>query len=378
MAPTTMAPTTMAALITTAPTTTAAPTTTPAPTTPAMIPAPTTTPALTATIEAPTVVILSTDIDEPYLEELNNTSSTQYIDLEARFIDVCNGIFSAKYGNSFNVCYVIEFSESSNTSRAGQTNAKFGVVFAQTNSTQEIPKAADVAKTLIDAVSNSTFNVTFVAASVTVLQTTVLNSTTTSPNIAATTAASAATTAASAATTAASAATTAASAATTDASAATTAASAATTAASAATTVTPTTRLLVTFRSQGETFTSDLLVPSSATFQNRSALIESTLKPLLKEAFPSFHNISVISFSEGSIIQNVVIEFLSTSAPNGTEIGKVFAAASCIIRTFNIDTFSISVDGTLFTQVSSGVSHNISLITASFLVLMSWILSSQQ
>jgi len=131
----------------------------------------------------------------------------------------------------------------------------------------------------------------------------------------------------------------------------------------------------LTFRSQGETFTSDLQVPSSAAFQSRAALIESRLGPLLKEAFPSFRNIRVISFSNGSIIQNSLIRFSSTSAPNGTQIQKVVVSAASIITTFNIDINSISVDGT---QVSSGVSHNISLITASFLVLMSWILSSQQ
>jgi len=101
----------------------------------------------------------------------------------------------------------------------------------------------------------------------------------------------------------------------------------------------------------------------------------STLGPFYKEAFSSFRTITVNSFSNGSIIQTMDLRFSSTSVPNGTQIGNVLVRAASNITAFNIDTASISVDGT---QVSSGVSHNISLITASFLVLMSWILSSQQ
>ncbi|TNN85214.1 hypothetical protein EYF80_004564 [Liparis tanakae] len=197
-------------------------------------------------------------------------------------------------------------------------------------------------------------------------ETTTLNVTTASPTIAATTAARVATTAASAATTAAS--------------AATTAASVATTAASAATTVTTTTAEAVTtaqltFRSPAETFTSDLLVPSSAAFQTRAALLVSTIGPFYKEAFPSFRTITVNSFSNGSIIQIMGLGFSSTSAPNVTLIGNVLVEAASNISAFSIDINSISVDGT---KVSSGVSHKISLTTACFLVLMSWILSSQQ
>ncbi|TNN85217.1 hypothetical protein EYF80_004567 [Liparis tanakae] len=176
-------------------------------------------------------------------------------------------------------------------------------------------------------------------------ETTTLNSTTASPTIAATTAASVATTAASVATTV-----------------------AATIAEAVITTE-------LTFRSPSETFTSDLLDTSSAAFKTRAALLVSTLGPFYKEAFSSFRTITVNSFSEGSIIQTIGLGFPSTSAPNGTQIGNVLVAAASNITAFGIDTNSISVDGT---QVSSGVSHKITLFTASFLVLMSWIVSSQQ
>ncbi|KAI9545316.1 hypothetical protein NQZ68_036787 [Dissostichus eleginoides] len=69
------------------------------------------------------------------------------------------------------------------------------------------------------------------------------------------------------------------------------------------------------------------------------------------------------------------LEFASTSVPSGTQIGNVLADAASSITAFNIETASIFLDGA---QVSNGVSHKMSLITASFLVLLSWLLSSFQ
>nr|XP_040025440.1 mucin-5AC-like [Gasterosteus aculeatus aculeatus] len=135
-----------------------------------------------------------------------------------------------------------------------------------------------------------------------------------------------------------------------------------------------TTRRLI-FRSAGETFTTDLLNPSSAAFQRRASLITSNLVPFYLRAFPTFRSLTVTSFSNGSIINNMDLGFSSTSVPNGTQIRNVLVQAASTITAFNVDLNSIVVDGS---QVSSGVSHKISLITASFLVLLSWILSSQQ
>ncbi|CAG5929252.1 unnamed protein product [Menidia menidia] len=130
----------------------------------------------------------------------------------------------------------------------------------------------------------------------------------------------------------------------------------------------------VTFRSAGETFTSDLLNPSSAVFMERAAVIKSTLEPLYRRPFPSFRSLTVVSFSNGSIINNMDLTFALVSIPNNTEIAKVLTTASPNITAFNIDVNSIFVEGS---QISSGVSHKISLITASCMVL-SWLLSSQQ
>ncbi|XP_035850227.1 uncharacterized protein LOC116049076 isoform X2 [Sander lucioperca] len=118
-----------------------------------------------------------------------------------------------------------------------------------------------------------------------------------------------------------------------------------------------------------------LLNPSTAAFTSRASIIKSTLEPFYQKAFSSFRFLKVISFSSGSIINNLALTFSSTSIPNNTQIGNVLVRAASNITAFNVDTTSISVDGT---QVSSGVSHKISLITASFLVILSWLLSSQQ
>ncbi|MEQ2305377.1 hypothetical protein AMECASPLE_037259, partial [Ameca splendens] len=58
-----------------------------------------------------------------------------------------------------------------------------------------------------------------------------------------------------------------------------------------------------------------------------------------------------------------------------TQIAEVLINAASNITAFNIDTSFIFVDGI---QISIGVSHKISLITAFSLVLLSWFLSSQQ
>ncbi|MED6295239.1 hypothetical protein CHARACLAT_029617 [Characodon lateralis] len=68
------------------------------------------------------------------------------------------------------------------------------------------------------------------------------------------------------------------------------------------------------------------------------------------------------------------LRFASASVPNGSKIADVLVNAASQITAFNIDTTNIFVDGT---QVSGGVSHKISLITAFCMVLLSWLLSSQ-
>ncbi|XP_059211336.1 uncharacterized protein LOC131989974 [Centropristis striata] len=300
----------------------------------------------------------------------------------------------------------------------GNTAAEVGIEFNNTAPSYPTPNKTAVENTLIQAVTNpnSTFNLTVDASSIEVIRTpnVTSSSTTTAPNsntatTAATTAEApkttqattaapvttpmaAATTATVAITAAASTTTQATTAApvTTPMAAATTATVAITAAASTttqATTAAPVTTPMaaattavqlikrrLTFRSAGEKFTNDLLSPSSTAFMNRAKMIKSTLEPVFKEAFSTFRSLTVISFSNGSIYNNMDIGFESQPVPNGTQIADVLVGAASNITAFNIDTTSISVDGT---QVSSGVSHKISLITASFLMLLSWLLSRQ-
>ncbi|XP_049425167.1 gamete and mating-type specific protein A-like [Epinephelus fuscoguttatus] len=142
----------------------------------------------------------------------------------------------------------------------------------------------------------------------------------------------------------------------------------------APTTAAPTTVARLTFRSVRDTFTNDLLNSSSAAFMNRATMIVNQLTPIFQREFPTgFKSLNVVSFSNGSIINTVDSVFESTSAPNDTQIVSALTSASAV-TTFDIETSSITVNGIS----SSGVSHKISLVTACCLVLLSWLLSSQQ
>ncbi|KAG7236579.1 hypothetical protein INR49_000776 [Caranx melampygus] len=55
---------------------------------------------------------------------------------------------------------------------------------------------------------------------------------------------------------------------------------------------------------------------------------------------------NVVSFSNGSIINNMDVSFASTSVPNNTQIGNVLINAASNITAFNIEASSVSVDGT--------------------------------
>ncbi|XP_038165070.1 cell wall protein DAN4-like [Cyprinodon tularosa] len=253
------------------------------------------------------------------------------------------------------------------------TEAEMGLEFNETTPMQNLPDDEAVKNTLIEAINSTTFNVSFVADSVNVTRTP-LPSTTATTNT--TTAAPNKTTAAPTTTSAPT--TTTAAPTKTSAPTTTTAATTTTTAApttTTATTVEATVTKRLTFRSAGETFTNDLLDSSSAAFRNRAQLLKSNLEPVYRRSFSSFRNLFVISFSNGSIINNIDLRFAAASAPNGTRISEVLVNAASNITDFNIDTSSIFVDGT---QVSSGVNHNMSLITALCMVLLSWLLSSQQ
>ncbi|MEQ2235168.1 hypothetical protein ILYODFUR_038896, partial [Ilyodon furcidens] len=70
------------------------------------------------------------------------------------------------------------------------------------------------------------------------------------------------------------------------------------------------------------------------------------LEPFYKQAFSSFRDLTVISFSNGSIINSMDLRFASASVPTGPKIAEVLVNAASQITAFNIDTTNIFVDGT--------------------------------
>ncbi|TKS81572.1 hypothetical protein D9C73_015677 [Collichthys lucidus] len=99
------------------------------------------------------------------------------------------------------------------------------------------------------------------------------------------------------------------------------------------------------------------------------------LDPKFKEEFPgSFRSLELVAFRRGSIINEMKLTFESTSVPNNTQIASVLINAASSVTGFDIEGSSITVDG----LASSGANHKISLLTAFCLVLLSWLLSSQQ
>ncbi|XP_013875004.1 Y' element ATP-dependent helicase YJL225C, partial [Austrofundulus limnaeus] len=279
-------------------------------------------------------------------------------------------------------CYVLAFSQV--ILRLNGTEANVTIAFNQTTPAVQIPAAAEVQQTLVDAVTNTnaTYNVTFqpniikveVASVTTEAPTSNATvsgntTTTTTPNSAAnstlgvtamtpesatTNAANVTTNAISqatnASTTASSATNTATNASPTSSSATNTATNASITASSATnvvptavttkpgatattTTTTTTTAEAITirqlrFRSAGETYSTDLGSPSSTAFINRAALIKSELEPYYRRPFTTFRSLNVISFSNGSIINIMNLQFVTKVAPNVTEIGKVLVEAA--------------------------------------------------
>ncbi|XP_053716010.1 polycystic kidney disease protein 1-like 3 [Synchiropus splendidus] len=138
-----------------------------------------------------------------------------------------------------------------------------------------------------------------------------------------------------------------------------------------ATTAVQTVTKRLTFRSNSNTFTVDLLNPTTSAFQERRELIVSQLQPQFKGAFPSsFISMDVVSFSNGSIINNLDAKFIFTTAPNASQIADVLRSAN--VTGFDIDGSFIFIDG----ASASGVSHRISLVTALCFAVLSTLLST--
>ncbi|XP_014873388.1 cell wall protein DAN4-like [Poecilia latipinna] len=329
----------------------------------------TTTLITTTTTESPALIYhVIVVIIEQFDEDLKNESSQKFMDLAKRITAVFDMIYREVFGPTFVPSYVIAFRVSlASQIRMNVTEAEVAVEFNKATPLVKLPKNEVVQKTLEDAIDkaykNTIMDVPFSPGSVqvirsplpTTLPTTNSTVTTMAPNSTTTTTAKPTT------------------------KTTTTTTAVKPTTKTTTTTTPPTVEATITrkltFRSRGETFTTDLLNPSSAAFKSRAALIKSYLEPLFQREFPTLRDFIVTSFSNGSIINNMNLKFSAAFAPSNIQIAEVLLKAASNVTTFNIDTGSILVDDT---AVSSGVSHNISLITALSLVLLSWLLSNQQ
>ncbi|XP_057711124.1 mucin-2-like isoform X3 [Corythoichthys intestinalis] len=273
----------------------------------------------------PAVVTLTATLEEPFLEAYNDASSAEYRALETQVVTACDAIYRQRFFLTFIRTFVIRIVRAVVVTRMDNTRVDVGLEFKNISST---PEDEVVVNTLEETLAqpNNTFNISIVANTVQVIE---------SPQSAQATTAS-------------------------------------NTNSPAANTVALVTRTL-TFTSIGETFTSDLLNQSSAAFIDRAGRIKTILGQLFTITFSAFRDLTVTSFSNGSIINNMDLRFTSDNVPANSVIASVLINAAPNITAFNVNTSSIFVDGVEF---SSGTSHKTSLVTASGVVLLSWLLSS--
>ncbi|KAK2899778.1 hypothetical protein Q8A73_012907 [Channa argus] len=218
----------------------------------------------TTTITAPAtpvVVAVTAVLDESFVPQLTDRNSPQFKTLEVQVIQMWYVIYKRQYGDLLDQVFVIEFREAVVKTRASNIEAVVGVQFSITAPPADIPQADNVAKTLVDAVSNP--NNTFIL----------------------------------------------------------------------------------------------------------------TIMPIYQNAFSSFHSLQVTRYSNGSIYNHLKLGFASKSVPNNSQIGQVLLKNVANITAFIIDLNSVFVNDI---QVSSGASPKISLITASCLVRLSWLVTKQQ
>ncbi|XP_029022901.2 mucin-2-like [Betta splendens] len=299
----------------------------------------------TTTLTPPAVVLVTAVLVVPFTSQLTDSNSIEFKTLELQVVTIWDVIYRASFGVRFLRSYVIQFREAVTITKSANTEADVGIVFNTT--VDQVPPTNDVANQLVMALSNpnNTYNLTIVPSSVAaVYLNPTTNATTVPPTLNSTTGVQVYT--------------------------ATSGTSGPTTTTAA---VVAFTKKSLIFKSK-ETFTSDLNNPSSTAYTNRAFVITTTLTSFYQNAFDSFKFLQVTEFSNGSINNKLELSFDSASAPNDTAIGNVLIRAAPNITAFNIDITYIFVDGT---QVSSGISQRISVLTATCLVLLSWLLSNQ-
>nr|XP_061816183.1 uncharacterized protein LOC133606348 [Nerophis lumbriciformis] len=287
---------------------------------------PTTALTTTTTAVAPrpsVVVVLVAIVLVPFEPELTDPNSEEFSELAQLILIVYDTTFRARY-NTYSRCVVRRFRLSTRVTRNDEVESDVDIEFVNTETSEEIPSSDEIVTNLRTDLENpdNNFTLSFDTNSLVITERNVTT----------------------------------------------------TTAAPATAPIEALTLQRLTFRSAGEEFTTDLLDSSSPAFQSRATLIGTTFQPIYQGLFSSFRSVTVVSFSNGSIINNLDLSFASASVPSSTAIANVLINAAPDINAFNVDTSFIFVNGA---QVSSGASHKTSIITASCLALLPWILSNQ-
>ncbi|KAJ8416487.1 hypothetical protein AAFF_G00357750 [Aldrovandia affinis] len=288
------------------------------------------------------VVTLRNNLSTDQLNIIADSISTKFQDLAASVVLVFDMIYSERFGTLFIRTIVLAFRPVAQTRIEQDTEAEVELVFNQT-STDPVPTGDVITTTLREAVNNpnSTFNLTIDAETISIIRTPSTGTTNTttqqSPN---------------------------------------------TTTQQMPNTVTqqtntaPNSIVELEFTSS-DTFVPDLLNPNSQAFISRAQITRQQIEPVFRRAFPSFIDLTVNSFRNGSIITNANLAFNpSVPLPSGNEIGIILRNAVLNSQVqLNIDPNSIKVNGTEISVNSDGVSTKTSLFTTSCLALTSLLLT---
>ncbi|XP_066505697.1 poly(A) polymerase-like [Hoplias malabaricus] len=277
----------------------------------------TTTTTIPAQTRPPPAVALQIVIQQVYVVELADPQSAAFQTLAVEVIASFDVVYKTRYGSLFLRTIVLAFRPG--TTRAQNVEADVQLIFNE-NSTKPLPDATDIVSTLKNAISNpsSGFNLTVDLNSITVVSV-------------------------------------------------------------------PQT-VSVIFLTNG-TFVTALSDSNSSLFANRSIMIKTGLEPFFTADYPSvFSSLTISNFSDGGFISNrittiqnsMVLSFgASATVPISTQIGQtIIRAAKNNSLPFQIFTSKIIVNGTVISSGNMAISINMSIFTASFMVVLSLLITS--
>ncbi|XP_043101114.1 uncharacterized protein LOC122349213 [Puntigrus tetrazona] len=247
-----------------------------------------------------------------YVPQLSDHQSPEFKSLATKVETMFNEVYKKKFGDRFIRTIVISFIPVARSRAESNVQAEVELVFSDT-STEPIPTNSDIVETLKEAAANSTagFNLTIDATSITVIKSV---------------------------------------------------------------------QIIPLIILTNGTFVPGFSNKSSTEYQSRALMIKTGLEPFFLADYPaSFSTIFVTNFSDAGVklktlpkIQNSMDVVFGANAvlPNSAQIvNTVVRAARNNSLPFQIFTSSIIINGTEYS--SAEVSSRISVLTASFLVVVS-------